>query len=181
VSWSRNGDWILTERGSSIRVIHVPTKKFSDVLEKSPLQLWQPRLSPDERAVAFVMRSSDLESTLAIARFAFDRPVPSSEWVTVSSGGNDDKPRWSADGRTLYFISERDGFRCIWGRRVDSQALKPVGDAFAVHHFHRARRSIKDLPLNAFSTWIAGHELFFIQAEQTANLWLMEPSARPQR
>ena len=111
-----------------------------------------------------------------LAKFATDKPIPRQAWITVTSGGNDDKPRWSPDSRTLYFMSERDGFRCVWGQRIDPASLTLVGQAFPVYHSHRARRSMKNIPLSAFSMWIAGNELFFIQAEQTGNIWLMEPA-----
>ena len=36
-------------------------------------------------------------------------------WIPVTSGEWwDDKPRWSPAGSLLYFMSHRDGFRCIW-------------------------------------------------------------------
>ena len=54
-------------------------------------------------------------------------------------------PAWSPDGRFLYFISERDGFRCVWARPLDAATKRPIGDAFAVRHFHAARFSLKQV------------------------------------
>jgi hypothetical protein len=46
-------------------------------------------------------------------------------------------PCWSADGAVLYFVSDRDGNRCIWAMRVNRQTKHPIGDAFPVVHLHR--------------------------------------------
>jgi hypothetical protein len=45
-------------------------------------------------------------------------------------------PRWSPDGALLYFLSERDGFRCLWAQRLEPTAKTPFGPAVPVHHFH---------------------------------------------
>ena len=110
-----------------------------------------------------------------MARFGFDKPIPSEAWVGITSGGNDDKPRWSADG-TLYLVSDRDGFRCIWGQRIDPRSLTLTGQVFPAYHSHRARRSMKDLPFNVFSLSVSAGQLFFIQPEHTGNIWLIEPA-----
>jgi hypothetical protein len=170
LSWTADEQWLLTERGGSIRAIHIGSKRFVDILSKPAARLWQSRLSPNGKTLAFLIGPGGL----AIAPFARDKVIPESAWVGVTSGLRDDKPQWSADSRTLYFVSEQDGFRCVWGRRIDTKANEPVGDTFAVYHSHRARRSAKDIPMSAFSLWRARNDLFFIQLEQSGNLWMME-------
>ena len=39
-------------------------------------------------------------------------------------------PIWSPDGNLLYFLSERDGFRCIWGQKLDPASKRPLGAPF---------------------------------------------------
>src|SRR5207302_4569619 len=50
-----------------------------------------------------------------------------------------DLPRWSVDGRSVYYVSKRDGRSCIWGRRFDAARGQPVGAPFPVAHYHDAR------------------------------------------
>ena len=37
-------------------------------------------------------------------------------------------PCFSPDGSLLYFLSERDGHRCIWARKLDPVPRKPASD-----------------------------------------------------
>jgi WD40 repeat protein len=51
----------------------------------------------------------------------------------------DDKPRWSPDGRTIYFLSGRGGFFNVWGIHFDPDAGEPVGQPFQVSKFESPR------------------------------------------
>src|SRR5262249_1591932 len=79
-------------------------------------QLFQPHLSPNGRWIVFeaVANSPNPESTLYVVSAsggAWTRITDSKQW--------DDKPRWSPDGRTIYFVSRRGGFFNVWGIHFD--------------------------------------------------------------
>jgi hypothetical protein len=59
--------------------------------------------------------------------------------VVATGSSNDISPTFSSDNNTLYFISNRDGFYCLWAQRLDSSTKKARGDAFAIEHFHHAQ------------------------------------------
>jgi len=63
-------------------------------------------------------------------RVAPFRPgVKPENWITVAAANTEnDKPRWSPDGRTLYFTSLRDGFRCIWAQGLNPITKIPSGE-----------------------------------------------------
>ena len=56
-------------------------------------------------------------SRIYIASFRKAR-VPRSEWIQVTDGRTDDKPRFSNDGKLMFFTSDRDGFVCFWAQRL---------------------------------------------------------------
>src|SRR3954469_17297638 len=62
--------------------------------------------------------------------------VPDQRCITVADLEPDDYAQWSPDGNTLYFTSGADGFTCLWAQRLDGNTRRPLGDAFAVQHFH---------------------------------------------
>jgi len=54
--------------------------------------------------------------------------------------GIDGAPAWSEDGRTIYFLSQRDGWG-IWSRRADG-----IGEATLIHAFDGAAMSLQSGP-----------------------------------
>ena len=176
-SWSPDNRWLLASTAKTIRAIDVESKRFTDILEHAPLQVYSPQVSPDGQTLAFVVRGPGGEGGLTVTRFAGDQKVSSSEWVTIAAGTTEDKPQWSANGQLLDHILYRDGFRCVWAQPMEPQTLKRVGTPFAAYHSHRARRSAKDVPVFAFSYAPTIRDLFFVQAEKTGNVWLMERAA----
>jgi len=101
--------------------------------------------------------------------------VPRSEWIPVTDGQGGDKPRFSYDGKLIFFTSDRDGFRCIWAQRLGPDK-HPAGDPFAVYHFHQRRRSLGNLSDTEFLVAVGPKMIAFNQAETTGKIWLLEPS-----
>jgi hypothetical protein len=63
--------------------------------------------------------------------------APEDEWVTVTDGlHSDQNPRFSSDGKTIYFTSTRDGTLCIWAQPLDPASKRPLGPPIAFEHFH---------------------------------------------
>jgi hypothetical protein len=79
-------------------------------------------------------------------------PAAGGPWTLISKGKPwDDKPNWSPDGKTIYFVSARSGFFNVWGIRFDSTKGKPVGEAFRVTAFENPSLMIPDLiPSSSF-------------------------------
>jgi len=54
-------------------------------------------------------------------------------WIRVTDGKQtDDKPRWSPDGKTIYFLSDHKGYFNVWGRHFDPANSKVQGEPFQV-------------------------------------------------
>ena len=77
-------------------------------------RLSDPQVSPDGRSVAYVLRTTDLESDKGRTDL----------WMVPVAGGEprrlttdpaaDSSPRWSPDGTWLYFLSSRSGSPQVW-------------------------------------------------------------------
>jgi hypothetical protein len=107
---------------------------------------------------------------VAVAPFDGLRPIPESAWIAIADVWTEDWANWSPDGRTLYFPSERDGHRCLWGQRLDPVGHRPVGEPFAAWHFH-GRESYAYCCQDGWSA--AAGRIAIALKEDTGNIWLM--------
>ena len=135
------------------------------------------RFSPDGKWMAFHARSKNTTAQVFVVPVDGALPVPRERWIAVTDGSSEEmEPAWSPNGELLYFLSDRDGFRCIWARRLHGAGKQPSGDAFAVLHFHRARRSLKRLTgtTGLIGLAVAPGRMVFSFGELTGNIWLEE-------
>jgi Tol biopolymer transport system component len=136
------------------------------------------RFSHDGKWVAFhALRNATNSGQIWIAPVGPNMPVPQSEWIAVTDGVKLERdPAWSADGRFLYFVSERDGFRCIWSRPLIAATKQPSGEAFAVSHFHSAHFSLRRFGSQGYLAGLTAAEgaLVFSIGELKANVWMEE-------
>jgi dipeptidyl aminopeptidase/acylaminoacyl peptidase len=84
-----------------------------------------PHISPDGRFVAYNVRSTDWDANRGVnALWVLDRNAAgSSPRLIRDQEKGSTEPRWSADGRWLYFLSSRSGSVQVW--------RAPAGDAEA--------------------------------------------------
>src|SRR5204863_250871 len=73
------------------------------------------QFSPDGKWMAFhAVVSKEDKARIWILRADGARPVAADSWIAVTDGAALDRdPAWSPDGGMIYYLSERDGFRCI--------------------------------------------------------------------
>ena len=154
---------------TTIRVLDTRTGEKNVIVRHKQNSLWQGQLSPDGRWIAFLAAEPDQDKGLFVAPF---RPeVPESEWIPITGfSGENDKPRWSADGNLMYFTSDRDGWRCIWAQRLNPATKRPAGEPFGVFHAHT--RGVQS------AWWGSGRSdigragrLAFVMGETSGNIW----------
>ena len=79
-------------------------------------RITDPQLSPDGRQVAFVQRETDMDANKGrTSLWLLDlTPGTAQPRRLTDVKANDSSPRWSPDGRTLYFLSTRSGSSQVW-------------------------------------------------------------------
>jgi len=136
--------------------------------------LYRGHFSPDERWITFHADHPRSGTRVFIAPFRGTTPVEESDWIAVTEGGAfDDAPRWSPDGNRLYYLSDRDGFRCIWAQRLDPATKRPMGIPSAVQHFHRRQRSVVAVGVSV-DLCVARDKFVFTMGELRGNIWIAE-------
>jgi Tol biopolymer transport system component len=120
-----------------------------------------------QEVVAYALRTGGTRSRIYVVRPGHAPPLP----VTEESGWAD-KPRWSPDGRTLYFLSERDGFACVWRTAMGAGGLHPSAPE-PVHHNHTRQHDLHHLSRPAQGMSVSSSGVFLNVPNHTGNIWMM--------
>jgi len=173
--WSADGKWLSSAYANEIWLIPFPVapdaKTAAKKVTSNPAyKLYQPHLSPGNRWIVFeaVVNSPNPESALYVV------PASGGPWTRITDGRHwADKPRWSPDGRTIYFVSGPGGFFNIWGIRFDPAAGKPVGQPFQLSKFDSPRLMIlRTIPFVGLS--FTQNKLVVTMAEESGSIWLLD-------
>jgi eukaryotic-like serine/threonine-protein kinase len=172
--WTSDSTAILVTTTSALKSIDIETSVSRDLVTGTRLS--RPFLTPDLRVLAF-RRSGD-DSDQLFTAVVSERPVSESEWIPLGPAEQDTRAcGWSPDSHVLYFVSSRDGTRCLYAQRLDS-AGRPVGDAFVVQHFHGIRNAsvgqqgvLSTGPADAMRGGSFLHDF----SSAASNVWMMSP------
>ncbi len=121
----------------AIRVHDVTSGTSLDVVTSSAGGLSRPHASPDDRWLAF--RSSagpDGAGKSFVVPLTPGHPPRREEWQAIQEPTTSGRPGgWSTDSRMVYLLLDTDGFRCLWGQRVNAPG-RLDGVPVPVRHFH---------------------------------------------
>ncbi len=135
--------------------------------------LIQPQISPDDRWVA--LHTNAVQVPIMVIPLRNGVAAGEKEWITITNGsGFDLDPNWSPDGDLLYFFSHRDGYRCIWGQKLNPISKTALGAPFPVYHSHDLRRSIGNVWLDHLCMSVSRNQIVFPMGEYTGNIWVSE-------
>jgi len=100
-------------------------------------------------------------------------------WLVIPTGtGTPWHPRWSGDGKTIFYVSNADGFSCIYGLPFNAKA-KAFGAPFDVAHFHKQRASIDNVLPRVFNLSVAGDTIYLNLGEQSSTIQLGKLANNP--
>jgi Tol biopolymer transport system component/DNA-binding winged helix-turn-helix (wHTH) protein len=138
--WTPTGSELVVSRWSDktskaeVWLLSPSTGSCTERIAASPdYFLFQGQFSPDGRWVVFeAVRdvSNGRESSIYVV------PAHGGDWIRVTDRKQwDDKPRWSPDGKTIYFVSGRGGFYNVWGNHFDPVNGRVIGAPFQLTNF----------------------------------------------
>lgn len=142
---SADGRTLLYEVPNSrnrIAAIDLPTSNRWMLLQHPLYSVLGGTLSPNGKWVAFAVDQGLGPEHIYLAPFSQGREITQEKWIGVeTSDARADSPQWSPDSRYIYFLSDVDGWICVWRREIDPGSGKPVGDKQEVISFHDHRLS----------------------------------------
>jgi len=181
--WSPDGKWILiSQRNSDFRRAEIwmlpvaagpEAEKASRKIASNPAyHLFQGHFSPDGRWIAFEAVKQPPKPNVVSALYVV--PASGGPWTPLLEGEHwDDKPRWSPDGHTIYFISDRSGFFNVWGIHFDATKAKPVGAPFRVTEFEPPALMLPDR-INKVDLSLTQDHILLNLEDRSGGIWLLD-------
>jgi Tol biopolymer transport system component/DNA-binding winged helix-turn-helix (wHTH) protein len=193
--WSSDGRWILTVQAThdqpgpvgpvELRIVLLPlsaapkAESSARLVTSSRSQgiyegIYEVRLSPNGRWIVFeavkggTAPGGATNATLCVV------PVSGGPWIRLTEGQFwDDKPRWSPDGRTIFFVSSRTGFLNVWGIRFDPEQGRPQGEPFQVTSFANPKLMVAD-DMGWQSLSLLRDRLILSMMETSGSIWALQ-------
>ena len=141
VEWSRNGEWVVYRQYGArdtddIFAVRTQGDTTPVPIANSPAFERAGTLSPDGRYIAYVSGESSRDEV-------YVRPFPKSDdgrWLVSAGGGSE--PRWSRDGKELFYVSNETGdLMAVSVTLGDQFAFQPPRRLFSVASFVREGNS----------------------------------------
>ena len=139
-------------------------------------RLDRPHASPDDRWLAF-RHQLDARASIHLTSIRTDGPAAQANWHLVEQPTTTGRPAgWSLDSSVLYSLLDTDGFRCIWGQRIDAPSGRPIGSIFPVRHLHV---QMDNGPSTSFSNPVTKEGLLYERVSRTGDLWRLVRAMAP--
>ena len=134
---------------------------------ESPFSLAQPSISPDGRRIAFTELTGTGTSVTRLWHVARDGSDP----VLVTEGDDyAESPVWSADGRSLYFLSDRNGNHGLLWQPLGADG-KPDGEPGSV---------TVGIDIGSFALTRNRDRLIYSKTSGRSNVWSLPVDRTPQ-
>ena len=177
ICWSSDSRRILYARAEDGQewpvwsAIDVDTGDCQDVIRSSKRPVHSVKYSPDNHWISFTRLPEVGIRETWVAPLHDGVAGDESEWIQITARQADAGNWWSPDGNLLYYVSARDGFSCIWARPLDPSTKHPLGEQFAVKHFHGTTSRLRS------GYGLAPNGFYFGLSQAAGNIWLAEPQS----
>ena len=180
--WSLDGKWLLISRRTSVSgrrevwMLPLASAPHAEaaarrIVSDPRYDLWQPHFSPNGRWIVF---NAVADSPSAAESTLFVVPLEGGPWTRITEGKHwDDKPLWSPDGKTIYFVSGIGGFFNLWGVHFDPAKGKPIGEPFRISSFERPSLMVP-IRMGRVSLSLNEDKLILTMEEVSGGIWVLD-------
>jgi eukaryotic-like serine/threonine-protein kinase len=140
----------------------------------SGMTLGEADWNPDTEYLLFTASTNGANKQVYAVRFPKSAGSPQGPWILLTPESQiAEKPRWSEDGKRFYYLSNRDGYLCVWGQRFAPGEKGPIDQPFPVMHYHdypRFSPNSAGYMSRGFS--VARGSIFLNVGEEVETLWV---------
>jgi eukaryotic-like serine/threonine-protein kinase len=177
--WIKDGRGLLLSdaTASKIDIYWLATGELQTILGKPGARVEQATWSQANQFALFTVtpdqRKDEKKVQAFVAKFPWGTKEPDSHWVAVTGLSESVQvPRWSADGKTIYYLSDRDHSCCLWAQHFDPRIGRAVGQPFAVQHFSGRRFSPYVISSSRLNLSATGNSVYLNVADLRSSIWI---------
>ena len=178
LDWSPDGDRLIhfcltpakTPSLCASPVSNVNPAEFRPLVVDPDYAFWQGRYSPDGRWVLFNAQSLKQAGVSVLGVV----PAEGGKWIPLTDPTLwADKARWAPDGKTIYFISNRDtAFFDVWGIEFDPAKGASPGKEFRVTRYDNPGRTIAGT--GGSELGVSATRIVVPLVESSGSIWVLE-------
>ena len=175
--WSPDGQSVLTGQRElrSWPVDATPERDTSRIVLKAPEgNLWEARYSPNGRWLTFVnsqRRSTPNRGEVGVT--SVDGPIDRT-WTVVGADRTwADKPRWSSDGKALYFLGNEGGHIEVWRAAFDPDRGVPTGPSVQLSRFESPSFGVSR-NMSTMSWSVAAQKVYITMVSTSGSVWTLD-------
>ena len=162
----------------SIDSVELQSGRRVPLLRSGHWNLYQAHFSPDDRWLVFLANTGPNTGRIFVARPQGMREIPQADWLPITDGkARVDKPRFSSDGKLIYFTLDGEGSRSVQTVRFDREKGRPIDEPFLVYEFRGPRLSMLPVSLGPLEISVAPEKIVTLLAESNFNIWMTEPES----
>jgi Tol biopolymer transport system component len=172
-SWFAENEVLYSGAGDNIYRLDTVTGQSRTMLRVEPgTRVGNADWSRQTRMVLFTRRLRGQPNAVFAVAAKNSDTNPEDQWIpVVSEKETPERPRWSGDGRSVFYISKRDGFDCIWAQDFDPQRMTATGEPYAVQHYHNNRITPGRTNADVLALAVSGREIILDVGEVTETIW----------
>jgi serine/threonine protein kinase len=174
-SWFGGNVVFDTSPKGEFAMLDVETGVSSKVLSGTgSMTLGEADWSPNNEYLLFTASTNGANKQVYAVRFPQSSGSAKGPWILLTPESQlAERPRWSEDGKTIYYLSNRDGYLCVWGQAFVPGEKGPPGKPFPIMHYHdypRFSPNSADYVSRGFSA--ARGSIFLNVGEEVEALWM---------
>jgi Tol biopolymer transport system component len=158
---------------SDIVAVDLKTGRSGAILRAVPgAPLGEAKFSPDAEWIVFLAETGPGKAQIHAARDNGMSEIPRSEWMPVADGvGKVDKPRFSPDGKLIYFMQDSEENRGIRAIRFDARTGETLGGSFKVFDAGEPGLTLWGVSPGSQGLGIGKDKMVMLLRESRCNLW----------